>query len=107
MPTQLEIPMPIEAQETSRSESSIGPAFLVQARETLASSLKKIVHCVEQLRDEDLAWRQDESQNSIQNIVLHLCGNVRQWIVHGVGGEPDVRHRPSEFSDRQPLAKAD
>lgn len=100
--------MPIEAQKTTpASESSIGSAYLVQAGQTLASSLAKIVHCVEQLEDQDLSWRQHESHNSIQNVVLHLCGNVRQWIVHGVAGEPDARHRPSEFSDRQPLPKAE
>jgi uncharacterized damage-inducible protein DinB len=98
--------MPIEAQApVQASESFIGPAFLVEARRTLASSLTKIVHCLEQLEDDDLGWRQHESHNSIQNIVLHLCGNVRQWIVHGVGGQPDVRHRPSEFSDQQPLTR--
>jgi Protein of unknown function (DUF1572) len=30
--------------------------------------------------------------------VLHLCGNARQWIMHGVGGVPDVRVRDKEFS---------
>jgi uncharacterized damage-inducible protein DinB len=100
--------MPIEAQDSAqRAALSIGEAFLAESRHTLAGSLKKIVHCLEQLEDDDLWWRQHESHNSIQNVVLHLRGNVRQWIVHGVGGEPDVRHRPSEFSDRQPLARAD
>src|SRR5215469_1049142 len=100
--------MPIEAQEPPHdADLSIGAAFLAESRQTLAGSLKKIVNCLTQLDDEDLWWRQHESHNSIQNVVLHLCGNVRQWIVHGVGGEPDVRHRPNEFSDRQPLAKAE
>jgi hypothetical protein len=102
--------MPIEAQDrpTDRhSEASIGSALLGAARTTLASSLTKIEHCLDQLGDEDVWWRQHESYNSIQNILLHLCGNVRQWIVHGVGGDPDVRHRVSEFSDRHPFAKAE
>jgi uncharacterized damage-inducible protein DinB len=99
--------MPIEAQEPGLSERSTGSAFLAQSRLTLTSSLKKIAHCLEQLEETDLSWRQHESHNSIQNIMLHLCGNVRQWIVHGVGGEPNVRHRPSEFSERQPLAKTE
>ena len=100
--------MPLETRRPVQpSASSIGPAFLVEGRQTLASSLTKIVHCLEQLADDDLQWRQHESHNSIQNIVLHLCGNLRQWIVHGVGEEPDVRHRPSEFSDRRPLAKTE
>ncbi len=43
--------------------------------------------------------------NSIANIVLHLCGNLRQWIVSAVGGATDVRNRPQEFSARGPLSK--
>ncbi|MEX2016074.1 MAG: DUF1572 family protein, partial [Candidatus Hydrogenedentales bacterium] len=42
---------------------------------------------------------------SIGNIVLHLCGNVRQWIVSGLGGAPDVRRRSDEFTERGPIPK--
>jgi hypothetical protein len=100
--------MPIET--TARSgdkESSTGSAFLAEARNTLGGALKKIEHCVEQLSDADLWWRQHESHNSIQNVILHLCGNLRQWILHGVGGESDVRNRPLEFADRAQRKKAE
>ena len=43
-------------------------------------------------------WRANASSNSAANLLLHLAGNVRQWIVSGVGGEPDVRHRDAEFA---------
>ena len=33
-------------------------------------------------------------------MLLHLEGNVRQWILSGVGPGPDTRDRPSEFSAR-------
>lgn len=102
--------MTIEAQNQSQprgADASVGAAFLAESRQTLAGAMHKIVHCFDQLADDDLWWRQHESHNSIANIVLHLCGNVRQWVVHGVDGEPDVRHRPSEFSDRRRLAKAE
>src|SRR6266568_4001630 len=32
------------------------------------------------------------------NLVLHLCGNMLQWVMHGVGGAKDVRVRDAEFS---------
>lgn len=102
--------MPIEAnvQPPSRpNDASIGAAVLRESRQTLAGAMKKIEHCLGQLADEDVWWRQHESHNSIQNILTHVCGNVRQWIVHGVRGEPDARHRASEFADRQSLAKAE
>lgn len=102
--------MPIEASDQSPSrpnDASIGAAVLSESRQTLAGAMKKIEHCLDQLGDEDVWWRQHESHNSIQNILTHLCGNVRQWIIHGAVGEPDVRHRASEFADRQPLAKSE
>jgi hypothetical protein len=45
--------------------------------------------------------------NSIANIVLHLCGNLRQWIVAGISRQPDTRDRPREFAERGRIAKAE
>ena len=39
------------------------------------------------------------------NLVLHLTGNVRQWIISGLGGAPDVRQRDREFNERGPLPR--
>ena len=44
--------------------------------------------------------RGSDNENAVGNLVLHLCGNVRQWILSGVGGEPDVRDRDAEFAAR-------
>jgi hypothetical protein len=101
--------MPIEAelQTPVAGDASVGAACLAESRATLKSALAKIEHCLAQLSDADLWWRQIESQNSIQTVLLHLCGNLRQWILHGVGGEPDVRVRPGEFSDRNSRPKAE
>lgn len=89
----------------SNSDSGVGRAYIEEARKTLARCLRKINHCLDQLGEEDLHWRAFESHNSMQNVLLHLCGNVRQWIVSGVGGAPDVRNRPQEFADRSPVPK--
>src|SRR5262245_4135414 len=101
--------MPIEASSAGSKpgEASIGVVFLAECRSTLGSALRKIEHCLGQLTDADLWWRQHESHNSIQNVILHLCGNLRQWILHGVGGAPDVRDRPGEFADRELRTKAE
>jgi uncharacterized damage-inducible protein DinB len=49
----------------------------------------------------DVIWvRPNEQSNSVGNLLVHLAGNVRQWIVSGVGGEADTRDRQSEFSAR-------
>jgi hypothetical protein len=103
------VSMPIETVSPmlSAENASIAAAFLAGSRSALAGALTKIEHCVAQLTDADLGWRQFESHNSIETVILHLCGNLRQWIIHGVGGEPDVRNRPLEFSDRQNRPKAE
>jgi hypothetical protein len=82
----------------------LGRAFIDVARRQLAERADRIGHCVGQLDDSQLWWRPQKSMNSIANLLLHLGGNLRQWIVSGVGGEPDVRDRPGEFSDRGPIS---
>jgi hypothetical protein len=76
-----------------------------EAAKELASALARIKHCLGQLTDEQVWWRSRPSLNSVGNLILHLCGNVRQWIIAGLGGAADVRDRPAEFSERAPLPK--
>jgi hypothetical protein len=76
-----------------------------EAAHELVSALGKIKHCLSQLNDEQVWWRSQASLNSIGNLILHLCGNLRQWIVAGLGGAADVRDRPAEFAERGPIPK--
>jgi Protein of unknown function (DUF1572) len=75
------------------------------AAQEFDSALKRIKHCLDQLNDEQVWWRSQPSLNSIGNLILHLCGNLRQWIVSGVGGASDLRNRPAEFAERGPIPK--
>ena len=80
--------------------------FISCAREFLvAEYLPKIERCLERLSDEQIWWRANEESNSIGNLVLHLCGNARQWIVSGVGGASDRRERDAEFAQRQAIER--
>ncbi|MBW3539900.1 MAG: DUF1572 domain-containing protein [Planctomycetes bacterium] len=90
--------------QASNAEA-MGRAFFDEAGEQLAKSADKIRHCVRQLSEQQVWWRPTEPQNSVANLILHLCGNVRQWIVSGVGGASDVRNRPQEFAERGPIPK--
>jgi len=84
----------------------LGEDFISEARSYLTSDfLPKIRECLDALGENDIWWRADETNNSVGNLLLHLAGNVRQWIVSGVGGKPDVRERPKEFAERKPLDK--
>lgn len=76
-----------------------------EAGDELDDAVRKIRHCLKQLSDEQVWWRPAASMNSIANLVLHLCGNVRQWITAGVGDAEDNRDRPKEFSERGPMLK--
>ena len=81
----------------ARSDDEIARAFFAEARRLLAEDyLPKIERCLEQLGD-DIWWRPNEASNSVGNLLLHLAGNARQWIVAGVGGAQDGRERQTEF----------
>lgn len=69
--------------------------------------LPRIIRCLEELSPEQIWWRPSSDSNSVGNLVLHLAGNVRQWIVSGLGGAPDKRRRDKEFSERGPLPRRD
>src|SRR5690242_6967226 len=82
--------------------------FVTCARQFLVDEyLPKIERCLERLTDEQIWWRPNAESNSIGNLVLHLCGNARQWIVSGVDGEPDNRHRDAEFAQRAVIGRED
>jgi hypothetical protein len=75
------------------------------AAHELESALDRIKHCLGQLNDAQVWHRSQPSLNTIGNLVLHLCGNLRQWIVAGLGGAPDERNRPAEFAERGMVPK--
>ena len=67
--------------------------------------MKKLLHCIEQMSEDDLWWRPNEVSNSAGNLILHLCGNLRQWIVSSIGGVEFHRDRDGEFAARGPIPK--
>lgn len=69
--------------------------------------LPKIRLCLDSLNDEQIWWRANAQSNSIGNLVLHLCGNVRQWIVSGLGNGSDQRDRDSEFEQQEVIPKSE
>jgi uncharacterized damage-inducible protein DinB len=61
----------------------------------------RLRECVESLTDEQVWWRPNAASNSVGNLLLHLNGNVRQWLVTSFNRNKDSRDRPSEFSQRE------
>jgi uncharacterized damage-inducible protein DinB len=79
-------------------ENKITADFLDVSCRRLGQMTEHLVSCVKKLSDEQIWQRHGAYENAVGNLVLHLCGNARQWIMHGVSGAPDVRVRDKEFS---------
>jgi uncharacterized damage-inducible protein DinB len=95
--------------ETTTGKSTTFEAEFIEASRVFLREdyLPKLLHCVNHMSDDDLWWRPNEVSNSVGNLVLHLCGNLRQWIVSSIGGVSFSRDRDAEFAARGPVAKAE
>ena len=82
-------------------------AFLRKSRDLLAEYREKIDRSLGPLSDADVWWRANDRSNSIGNLILHLCGNVTQWIAGGVGRRSYERLRQQEFDERRALPKTE
>lgn len=83
---------------------SLFPLLLTEVhRRLFDESFVRVRSCLARL-DESQIWQRPNAQsNSIGNLVLHLCGNARQWILAGLLGQPDLRQRAAEFAEKGPL----
>jgi uncharacterized damage-inducible protein DinB len=81
--------------------------FLDFCSKKLTQLAGRIEDCLGKLTAEQIWARGGEHENAVGNLVLHLCGNVRQWIISGVGGAPDDRVRDREFAARGDVAAAE
>jgi uncharacterized damage-inducible protein DinB len=79
---------------------SVESLFLESAADKLRVYCDRIEICLGKLSDEQIWARGSENENAIGNLVLHLTGNVRQWIISSLGEDPDQRDRNSEFDAR-------
>jgi len=77
---------------------TVSTEFLDFSADKLTELMGRIDTCVEKLTPEQVWTRAGANQNAVGNLLMHLNGNVRQWLLHGVGGQPDVRDRDAEFA---------
>jgi uncharacterized damage-inducible protein DinB len=88
------------------SSNDVGKEFIKTARRHLIEEyFPKIRSCVNELSEEDIWWRAHETDNSIGNLLLHLNGNMRQWIISGIGRKSYERDRPREFAQREHIPR--
>jgi uncharacterized damage-inducible protein DinB len=87
--------------------TDIAKHFIAKSRGFLSSDyLPKIERCLEVLSDEDVWWRANEGSNSIGNLLLHLDGSTRAWIIGVAGGFKSPRDRQQEFDEREQIPRA-
>ena len=89
-----------------RTDGELSHPLLTLARHSLRRHhLPRIARCLNLLSEKEIWWRPHRTSNSIGNLVLHLEGNLRQWVIAGLGAGLDRRDRDREFSERGPIPK--
>ena len=81
--------------------------FLAFSASRLDACRETIATCLGRLTEDQIWQRGAAHENSVGNLLLHLQGNIRQWILHGIAGQPDVRQRDDEFSLTPTITSAD
>ena len=83
----------------SNPDSELATIFLEFSRDQLLNKYwPRLKTCVEPMTVEQVWWRPNEASNSAGNLILHLSGNVTQWLVTSFNKSDDRRNRPEEFA---------
>ena len=72
-------------------------------RRLFSEAVPRLKKCLGLLTEDEIWQRPNRETASVGNLTLHLCGNVRQYIIAGLGGAPDIRERDKEFNESGPL----
>lgn len=80
------------------SSNHVADNFLSFSAKRLRLTQGEIARCCDRLNEEQMWQRGGDHENSVGNLLLHLAGNIRQWILHGIADQPDVRRRDEEFA---------
>jgi len=92
----------------AETEPRVTALFLEFSRRKLLEQFwPRLRACVESLTGEQVWWRPNEAANSIGNLILHLNGNVNQWLVASFNRLQDGRDRPAEFGERRHLSASE
>jgi hypothetical protein len=91
--------VPVRRARIACMDNEIADVFLKTSSARLEQMSGFLTTCLGKLSDSQVWERHGAHENAVGNLVLHLCGNLRQLILHAVGGAPDVRVRDAEFSE--------
>lgn len=92
----------------STNDAELAQLFLAFSRNKLLNQFwPRLKACVEPMSVEQVWWRPNEASNSVGNLILHLNGNMTQWLVASFNKDEDKRNRPAEFSAQGGLTAAE
>lgn len=84
------------------SKQSVDEIFVARSRYWLTKEYPiKLRHCVDVLPPSAVWARPNATSNSVGNLLVHLAGNVTEWILGGVGGQTISRNRAAEFAQTE------
>lgn len=81
--------------------------FIEQSIYRIEESTKRVIKCLQEINEEEIWISPNDNSNSIGNLILHLCGNIRQYIISGLGEAEDIRVRDQEFTTKTGFTKAE
>ncbi|MEM6725052.1 MAG: DUF1572 family protein [Bacteroidota bacterium] len=82
-------------------------SFRAQAIFRMEEKLEHLGKSFQYLGEEDMWWRPNEQSNSVANLIIHLSGNISQYILSSLDQQPDTRDRDSEFAARGGWSKTE
>ena len=81
--------------------------FIAQVTHRIDENVQKLTKCLNELEESEIWKRPNQNSNSVGNIILHLCGNIRQYAISSLGHSKDVRERDREFLAEGGFSKTD
>lgn len=93
--------------DSERDGEQLWAAMRLEWLNLIDAAQSRLMHCLHQLSDEQLWQPPFPGGNSIANLLLHVCGNLRQWVIDGIRQSDSSRDRAAEFSAIGGLTKLD
>ena len=87
------------------NEEKLAEELVKNALYRMDESTRMILKSLAEISEEELWQKPNDSLNSIANLILHLCGNITQYVISSLGEKEDLRNRDAEFSAKTPADK--
>jgi uncharacterized damage-inducible protein DinB len=94
-------------QQTKKMKEELLPEFINAATTYIDENTARLKTCLSELDEADIWIRPNKNSNSVGNLILHLSGNIRQWIISSLGYAEDTRQRDSEFAATDGYTKSE